>query len=117
MKDSGATTSVISSPCSSPPPDDSSTYSDEIHAITHATVLKCIVVTKKYLKYANKRLHDDGIELPVKLQLEADNKWDAKAIAFMCQENLGWQRIGYVVRDNRQGTLNNQQWKDIECII
>ena len=94
MEDSGGTTSVISSPCSSPPPDDSSTYSDEIHAITYAAVLKCIAVTKeKYLKYANKRLHDDGIKLPVKLQLEADKKWDAKAIAFMCQENLGWQRI------------------------
>ena len=30
---------------------------------------------------------------------DQNNKWDSKAIAFMCQHNLGWQRIGYVVRE------------------
>ena len=98
------TSSPCSSPCSSPPPDDSSSSSDEIPAITHAVVFKCIGVTKekKYqdtLQYAKKRLDDDGIKLPVKLQPEPENKWDSKAIAFMCQDNFGWQRIGYVVRE------------------
>lgn len=73
LENSSATPSVTSSPCSSPPPDDSSSSSHEIPAITYIVVFKCIGVTKekKYqdkLKYAKKRLDDDGIKLPVKLQ-------------------------------------------------
>ena len=106
VENSSATLSGTSSPHRSPTPNDSSSSSssDEIPAITHTVVFKCIGVTKekKYqdtLKYAKKRLDDDGFKLPVKFQPEPDNKWDSKAIAFMCQDNLGWQRIGYVVRE------------------
>ena len=95
--------------------------SDEIPAITHTVVFKCISVTKekKYqdtLKYANKRLNDDDVKLPVKLQPELDNKWDSKAIAFMCQDNLGWQRIGYVVRevtDEVHQAINDEKILDV----
>jgi len=108
VDDSSATPSIstCSSPCNSPspPPSDSSSEDDLIPAITHTVIFKCIGVTKEkryqdILKYANKRLVDDGVKLPVKLQPEPNNKLDSKAIAFMCQDNSGWQRIGYVVRE------------------
>ena len=72
VENSSATLSVTSSPHRSPTPNDSSSSSssDEIPAITHTVVFKCIGVTKekKYLKYAKKRLDDDGFKLPVKFQ-------------------------------------------------
>ena len=67
---------------------------------------------KKYqdtLRYAKQQL-DNGIRLPLKLQPEPDNKYDSKAIAFMCQDNLDWQRIGYVLReltDEVHSAINN----------
>ena len=86
---SSATLSVTSLPHRSPTPNDgsSSNSSDEVPAITHTVVFQCIGVTKekkKYqdtLKYAKKRLDDDGVKLPVKLRPEPDSKWDSKAIA------------------------------------
>ena len=123
VENSSATLSVTSSPHRSPTPNDgsSSSSSDEIPTITHTVVFKCIGVTKekKYqdtLKYAKKRLDDDGVKLPVKLQPEPGNKWDSKAIAFMCQDNLGWQRIGYVVRevtDEVHQAINNGKILDV----
>ena len=98
------------------PSDDSSSSSDDdsVPAITHTVIFKCIGVTKekKYqdtLKYAKQQL-DNGIRLPLKLQPEPDNKYDSKAIAFMCQDNLDWQRIGYVLReltDEVHSAINN----------
>ena len=102
--DSSTTPSVDGSTYSSESPlDDSSSKDDAIPAITHTVIFKCIGVTKEKryqdtLKYARKKL-DDGIKLPVKFQPEPDNKHDSKAIAFMCQDNSGWQRIGYVVSE------------------
>jgi len=74
-----------------------------IPAITHTVTFKCIGVTKEKryqdtLKYAKKRLDDGGARLPVKLQPEPENKYNSRTIAFMCQGNIGWQRIGYVER-------------------
>ena len=98
------------------PSDDSSSCSDDdsIPAITHSVIFKCMGVTKEKRyqdipKYAKQQL-DNGIRLPLKLQLEPDNKYDSKAIAFMCHDNSGWQRIGYVLRevtDEVHGAINN----------
>lgn len=35
----------------------------------------------------------------VKLQAEADNQYDFKAIAFVCKVHNNWERIGYVVHE------------------
>ena len=104
MENSSATLSVSSSPHRSPTPNDgsSSSSSDEIPAITHTVVFKCIGVAKekKYqdtLKYAKKRLDNDGVKLPVKLHPEPDNKWDSKAIAVQKLTQFNLQINLYVV--------------------
>ena len=42
---------------------------------------------------------EEGATVPVKIVHEHDNPYDSKAIAFMCQLDNKWQRIGYVVRE------------------
>ena len=72
------------------PSDYSSSSSDDDDSV----ILKCMGVTKEKqdtLKYAKQKL-DNGIQLPLKLQPEPDNKYDSKAITFMSQDNLGWPK-------------------------
>jgi hypothetical protein len=38
-------------------------------------------------------------EVPTKLQPEPSNQYDAIAVAFMCEIDKKWQRIGYVVHE------------------
>ena len=114
IEDSSIASSVSNSPM---PSDDNSSSSDDdnsVPAITHSVIFKCMGVTKEKwyqdtLKYAKQQL-DNGIQLPLKLQPEPDNKCDSKAIAFMCQDNLGWLRIGYVLHEltnEVHGAINN----------
>ena len=42
---------------------------------------------------------EEGGNVPVKIEHERDNPYDSKAIAFKCQLDNKWQRIGYVVRE------------------
>ena len=47
---------------------------------------------------ASKHLKDmKGV--PTKLQPEPTNQYDARAVAFMCEIDKKWQRIGYVVHE------------------
>lgn len=85
-------------PSSSPSPSpthDSSTSShsddDSVPAITHAVIFKCIGAHKEkryqeILAIASRK-YENGIKIPVKLQPEPNNKYDNRAIAFMCQIN------------------------------
>jgi len=42
----------------------------------------------------------ENLKVQVKLQPEPDNRYDSKAIAFLCKiDESGWVRIGYVVRE------------------
>lgn len=51
------------------------------------------------LALASRKLKDNS-KVEVKLQPEPDNKYDARAIAFMCKiDDSSWERIGYVVRE------------------
>ena len=45
------------------------------------------------------RLLKEGEDVPVRIVPEPSNKFDSKAIAFLCQLDGEWHRIGYVVRE------------------
>ena len=88
---------------------DINTTSDEdeentIPEITHTVVFKCIGAHKKRqyqetLALASRKLKENST-VQVKLQPEPDNRYDSKAIAFLCKiDNSGWVRIGYVVQE------------------
>ena len=74
-----------------------------VPAITHSVLFKCIGADKERnyqeVLYTAAKKHGKGINVPVKLQPEPNNKYDSKAIAFMCQTDSGWERIGYVVSE------------------
>lgn len=76
---------------------------DEEEDIKHCVVFKCIGSTRdpKYQEIlksvAQKR--NSGETVDVKLKCEPNNPFDAKAIAFFCNINEKWYRIGYVVRE------------------
>ena len=99
------------STCDSPTPPpisyDSSTSSeldDSVPAITHSVIFKCIGAHKEIhyqeiLAAANRKL-EKGTKVPVKLDPEPQNKYDNRAIAFVCQiDDTNWERIGYVVSE------------------
>ncbi|XP_065884179.1 uncharacterized protein [Dysidea avara] len=77
---------------------------DDIPAITHTVIFKCIGAHKEtayqdQLKLAKQKLQD-GNPVVVKLNLEPQNPRDSKAIAFICKIDDGeWKRIGYVVKE------------------
>ena len=82
---------------------DSSDSDDDISAITHSVVFKCIGCLKEYryqeiLAIVAKKIRQ-GETVPVKLQKEPDNPVDSRAVAFMCKLNDEYERIGYVVRE------------------
>ena len=78
---------------------------DTIPEITHTTVVfKCIDAHKERqyqetLALASRKLKENS-KVQVKLQPEPDNRYNSKAIAFLCKiDDSGWVRIGYVVRE------------------
>jgi len=76
---------------------------ESIPTITHSVAFKCIGHLKelryqKLLAMASRKLTQGEI-VPVKLQKEPDNRYDAQAIAFMCKAECDWERIGYVVKE------------------
>lgn len=88
---------------------DTSSEESEVHSsedelqITHSVVFKCIGCTKEgryqhILSMASKKIKQ-GQAVSVKLQKEPDNVKDSRAIAFVCNANCQWERIGYVVRE------------------
>jgi len=76
---------------------------DSIPSITHSVPFKCIGQLKEnryqeLLAIASRKLRR-GESVPVKLQKEPGNRYDAQAIAFMCKAEQEWERIGYVVKE------------------
>ena len=76
---------------------------DNIPAITHTVVFKCIGCTKELcyqelLVLANQK-RKKGEDIPVKLEKEPSNLYDNNAIAFMCLVENNWEWIGYVVSE------------------
>ena len=72
-----------------------------IPTITHSMVFICIGATKEMryqelLALANRQMRNSEV-VPVQLQKEPGNPVDSNAIAFICQANKDWERIGYVV--------------------
>ena len=82
---------------------DSDEDEDEIPVIKHSVTFECIGCTKE-LRYQEmlalaKQKINKGEDVLVKLQKEMDNAFDANAIAFMCNADGNWKRIGYVVSE------------------
>ena len=74
-----------------------------VPAITHSVVFKCIGATKELryqelLALANRQMRNGQI-VPVRLQKEPGNPVDSNAIAFICQADKDWERIGCVVSE------------------
>ena len=70
---------------------------------THTVTFKCIGSThsnesQNVLSKISKILRDGG-DVSVCVQPEPDNQYDSKAIAFVCNVDGKWQRIGYIVRE------------------
>ena len=51
------------------------------------------------------------MHIPVKLQAELYNKYDSKAIAFICKldDHSDWERIGYVVQGVLHKAISNEK--------
>ena len=76
---------------------------DSVEFIPHSLIFKCIGNTKSQdyqtaLREARDILSGDGT-VTVKLVHEPRNPCDARALAFMCELNGKFHRIGYVVRE------------------
>ena len=76
---------------------------DPVPNITHSVIFKCIGQLKEnryqeLLAIASKKMKQSEV-IPVKLQKEPDNQYDAQAIAFMCKAESTFERIGYVVKE------------------
>jgi len=102
-------------------PDDTSEDDDAIPAITHSVLFKCIGADKERnyqeVLCSAAQKHGKGINVPVKLQPEPNNKYDNKAIAFMCETDSGWERIGYVVREATeevQAAIRNKKIMEVK---
>ena len=70
---------------------------DDIPAITHSVVFKCIGCTKEFcyqelLAQVSQKIKK-GEAVPVKLEKKPNNPYDSNAIAFMCQAEKDWERI------------------------
>lgn len=93
----------------------------EPEVITHKVVFKCIGATKEKryqqtLSMASK-IMKQGTKVQVKLQKEPDNPYDSRAIAFICNINSQWVRIGYIVKealDAVHSALDSAEIIDIE---
>lgn len=74
---------------------------DEKFAVTHKVIFKCIGCTREP-QYQNvlaevAGMIMQGATVPVRVKKEPSNPFDSRAIAFECQLNCKWERIGYVV--------------------
>jgi hypothetical protein len=84
-------------------PEDDSVVVPGSDPVVHCVTFKCIGATKNpdqqaALKSAWELMQDEK-KVPVKLDPEPNNPYDAKAIAFICFVEGRWQRIGYIVRE------------------
>lgn len=76
--------------------------SDAETPMSHTLVFKCIgsqhdsQAQDTLMKVRD--LRKSAVEVPVRLLPEPQNEYDSKAIAFQCELNGEWLRIGYVVR-------------------
>ena len=95
LMSSGSTNSVASSP--------SETEVIDSSLAPHTLTFKCMGTVKdpNYQETLSKAtaLLKDGKETPVRLRPEPENPFDANAIAYECQIDNQWRRIGYVVQD------------------
>lgn len=69
----------------------------------HTVKFKCIGDTLDISYQTTLRrardLRNSGVNVPVRLQPEPSNPVDSKAIAFVCEVDGKWHRIGYVVTE------------------
>ena len=89
---------------------------EDVPAIIHFVVFKCIGFTRyfcyqKLLALASQKMKK-GKVVPMKLEKEPNNPYDSNAIAFMCQADKDWERIGYVISetftDTNEAISNNK---------
>ena len=71
--------------------------------LTHTIIFKCMGTnyhpeSQNALSKAAE-LIKKGHDVPIKLSKEPDNIYDSQAIAFQCQLEGHWVRIGYIVRE------------------
>lgn len=76
--------------------------------MTHTVMFKCIGVTRDQefqdtLSSAHQLLRENT-NVPVRLVPEPNNLFDSKAIAFECQLDSKWRKIGYVVHEALEET-------------
>ena len=94
-----------------PPPESSDSEHDSTSEapsidssnIKHTVMFKCIgchkdVEYQEALKRAS-QLRSRGEVVECKLQQEPDNPYDSQAIAFLCNVDNKWKRIGYAVQE------------------
>lgn len=82
-----------------------STSESEDENITHTIVFKCIgsnkdLKSQDILRAVSQKL-EAGIVVRVKVEPEPMNPKDERALAFVCEVDGKWHRIGYVVRECR----------------
>ena len=70
---------------------------------THSVIFKCMGTVKKrkyqeILAVVSLKIHN-GETLPVRLRPEPNNSKDSNAIAFDCQIESYWEKIGFVVHE------------------
>ncbi len=58
-----------------------------------------IKLSPRISKCSFSELLRNGLVVPVQLSKEPDNEYDSQAIAFQCQLESHWRRIGYVVKE------------------
>lgn len=97
--DTGATKN--SEPESEESDDNESRPESDIPLVTHTVTFKCIGAHREEyqdtLCEARNRLNK-GFTVPVRLNPEPHNVKDSKAIAFQCEFDGKWIRIGYVIK-------------------
>ena len=79
-----------------------SRHKSDIPLVTHTVTFKCTGAHREEyqdtLREARNRLAK-GFTVPVRLNPEPHNVKDSKAIAFQCELDGKWIRIGYVVKE------------------
>ena len=83
--------------------EEESVAESEIPFVTHTVTFKCIGAVRDQLSQDTLREARDriskGFIVPVRLSPEPHNVKDSKAIAFECEIDGKWIRIGYIVRE------------------
>ncbi len=104
----------------SPSIENSDTEADTFARSTHTIAFKVIGCTKErryqeLLEWASV-LIDAGVFVPVEITVESDNPVDPGAIAFMCEMDGSFQRVGYVVKEVRDAVYNALTRNDITTV-